>query len=177
MKQVTIQKIAENNFAVLSALARRTFVDTFRGTCTEDDLTFFLDTTYSEDIFKAECVLQGTEIWTAWSENQIIAYIQMSLDNTTPELLGARGLEIQRLYVAPEHKGKGIGKTLMELAHQRADEFQSPLIWLGVWEYNYPALKFYTNFGFSVFSSHPFPIGNTAQTDLWMRKDLLPAKH
>ena len=46
-------------------------------------------------------------------------------------------------------------------------------MWLGVWEHNYRAQKFYQKMGFEDTGyKHPFPIGNTPQTDLWYWKFL-----
>ena len=45
-------------------------------------------------------------------------------------------------------------------------------IWLGVWEKNISAIKFYRKLGFKIFSSHDFQLGDDLQTDLMMEKIL-----
>ena len=45
-------------------------------------------------------------------------------------------------------------------------------IWLGVWEKNFPAQKFYTDKGFRKFSEHAFVLGDDVQTDFLMKKEL-----
>ena len=52
-----------------------------------------------------------------------------------------------------------------------AAEKNYEVLWLGVWEHNYNAQSFYKKWGFiDTCDSHPFPIGNTPQTDNWMIK-------
>jgi ribosomal protein S18 acetylase RimI-like enzyme len=45
-------------------------------------------------------------------------------------------------------------------------------IWLGVWEKNTRAIKFYQKNGFEAFDKHTFKLGSDAQTDIMMRKKL-----
>lgn len=69
--------------------------------------------------------------------------------------------------------GKGIAKQLIDFAENYAKENNYEVIWLGVWEHNIRAKKFYEKNGFKDSGhTHPFPIGNTAQTDNWYWKFL-----
>ncbi len=43
-------------------------------------------------------------------------------------------------------------------------------IWLGVWEENPKAIRFYEKNGFVPFSRHIFKMGDEEQTDIMMRK-------
>ncbi|MNF16430.1 Protease synthase and sporulation negative regulatory protein PAI 1 [compost metagenome] len=56
----------------------------------------------------------------------------------------------------------------MEVAVQE----QVLYIWLGVWEENKRALRFYEKNGFTVFDKHIFRLGNDEQTDLMMKKTI-----
>jgi ribosomal protein S18 acetylase RimI-like enzyme len=44
---------------------------------------------------------------------------------------------------------------------------QRDYIWLGVWEKNDKAIRFYERFGFKRFGEHEFVLGNDRQTD-WL---------
>jgi len=59
----------------------------------------------------------------------------------------------------------------MNFALDFAKQKNYDLIWLGVWEHNERAKSFYKKFGFEDSGvEHPFPIGNTPQTDVWFYK-------
>ncbi|MEM9391391.1 MAG: GNAT family N-acetyltransferase, partial [Bacteroidota bacterium] len=45
-------------------------------------------------------------------------------------------------------------------------------IWLGVWEYNTDAIRFYERLGFTPFGQHSFILGSDHQTDILMKKPL-----
>ncbi|MBO7743417.1 GNAT family N-acetyltransferase [Paenibacillus sp. MWE-103] len=53
---------------------------------------------------------------------------------------------VNQLYVHPEHQGKGIGKTLLDLAKQQADE----RLYLYTFEVNRKAQRFYERNGFRI---------------------------
>ena len=81
-------------------------------------------------------------------------------------------LEIQRIYVLQKYKGKKIGKMLIEEAKKIAMENSLRYIWLGVWEKNYSAIKFYEKQGFKNFDTHIFKLGNDEQIDNLMKFNL-----
>ena len=84
-------------------------------------------------------------------------------------------LEIERIYVAKEFQGTGLGSRLMDEAVRLAAEQKKAYIWLGVWEKNERAIRFYEGKGFYRTGSHTFTVGNDEQTDYIMRKDLSDA--
>ena len=82
-------------------------------------------------------------------------------------------LEIARLYVLEEYLGSGLGKKLLDTAVDFAKQHQKKYLWLGVWEHNARAIRFYEKNGLRIFGSHPFPFGDEIQTDYLMRLDLV----
>jgi ribosomal protein S18 acetylase RimI-like enzyme len=45
-------------------------------------------------------------------------------------------------------------------------------MWLGVWEYNPRAQRFYEKNGFRIVGKHVFQLGTDPQTDLLMQKEV-----
>ena len=60
----------------------------------------------------------------------------------------------------------------MDKALTLAREQGKSYVWLGVWEKNEKAIRFYNKNGFYKISTHTFVIGDDAQTDYIMRLDL-----
>jgi GNAT superfamily N-acetyltransferase len=56
----------------------------------------------------------------------------------------------------------------IEVAKENSVKF----IWLGVWEHNPRAIRFYEKNQFVVFDKHIFMLGDDAQTDLMMRREI-----
>ena len=81
-------------------------------------------------------------------------------------------LELERIYILKEFQGAGLGKDLLDYTISIAIEHGKKYIWLGVWEHNERAKRFYQKNGFYRIGEHSFVVGDDAQTDFVMRKDL-----
>jgi ribosomal protein S18 acetylase RimI-like enzyme len=64
------------------------------------------------------------------------------------------------VYIAPAHKGKGLGTALLEKALQRLTKEHAKEIELGVDGNNLPAIKLYRKFGFKVTKTHLYLIAS-----------------
>ncbi len=65
------------------------------------------------------------------------------------------------------------GQLLLEKALEIAAENHINYIWLGVWEKNPRAIRFYEKNGFIQFDTHIFMVGNDPQTDVMMKRSLI----
>ena len=172
--QVTIRRAVLADAAVLSAISQQTFYDTFTGTCTEEDMQSFLDAYFNLSQVTTELKNESDFYYLAETEGNVVGYLRLMEDYTNlPEIKKWKALELKRIYVVKEFHGKGVAHQLMDFALAFANERSYEVIWLGVWEHNYRAQKFYEKTGFKNSGySHDFPIGNTPQTDLWLWKFL-----
>ncbi|WP_139145003.1 MULTISPECIES: GNAT family N-acetyltransferase [Sphingobacterium] len=71
-----------------------------------------------------------------------------------------------------DYHGKKVGQILYEKALEIALKKKSIYVWLGVWEENPRAIKFYKKNGFVEFDKHTFVLGEDEQTDILMKKIL-----
>jgi diamine N-acetyltransferase len=74
--------------------------------------------------------------------------------------------------VLKEFHGKNVGKLLYEKALHIARQKNAGYVWLGVWEENHRAIRFYKKNGFKEFDKHIFRLGNDNQTDIMMKLNL-----
>ena len=81
-------------------------------------------------------------------------------------------MEVERIYVLKEFHGKQIGQILFDKALEIAKEKKINYLWLGAWEKNPRAIRFYEKNGFVQFSTHLFKVGADEQTDVMMRREL-----
>ena len=174
MSEIIMQKITLEDVSLLSEIAKKTFYDTFTGTCTEYDMQLFLDQYYNEIILAAELKNPAFEYYFAVENEKVIGYVLFSESNVEfDEINGSNALELKRFYISKEYHGKGAAHKMMDflIDHAKAQGYDT--LFLGVWEFNYRAQNFYKKFDFKLTSHrHDFPIGNTAQTDVYMWKSL-----
>jgi diamine N-acetyltransferase len=156
----------------LARLGSVTFRETFEAVNTRDNMETYVSQTFNLESIRHELTEAGSFFFVAQTNGESLGFCKIRTAGAAAELSGCRPLEIERIYVLKEHIGKGVGKALMEHCHGYADANGYDVIWLGVWENNLPAIAFYKNWGFEFFGQHIFMLGNDAQTDLLMKKQL-----
>lgn len=167
-----IKKCSLDDILDLQKIYRQTFFETFSEQNSEENMRIFLDKAYSEEKLKSEIENKESETFLAVENQKILGVLKINTGNAETESGLKNSLEIQRIYILKESKGLGIGTVLMNLAEKKARELGVSFIWLGVWEKNFPAQKFYTDKGFRRFSEHAFVLGDDIQTDFLMKKEL-----
>lgn len=173
MNGITLRRLKAEDVPALSVISKKTFYDTFTGTCTEEDMQGFLVQYYDEDVL-AKDLESGIEFYFAEADGVPAGYLSFK-DETPgfPEIKGSSALELKRFYVLEDHHGKGLAHTMMNFVVDHAAAQGYDDIFLGVWEFNYRAQKFYAKHGFKLTEHrHAFPIGDTDQTDVYMVKYL-----
>ena len=160
---------------LLQTIGRKTFDDTFGGTCTKEDMKGVLEKYFNTAQCEAE--LQDDEDNFFFLEEDGIAkgYIRINEENEYPydELKTYTCIELVRLYVLKEYHGTHVANDLMQFAFHFAKEKNYEKMYLSVWEYNFRARGFYEKLGFvNTGIENDFPLGSTPQTDYWFVKDL-----
>ena len=105
-------------------------------------------------------------------KNHALGYIKINFGTSQSELQDEQALELERIYVSNDQLGKGIGQQLLDKAIETAQIAGLKYIWLGVWEHNLRARRFYDRNGFVQFDKHIFTLGDDDQIDLLMKKIL-----
>jgi ribosomal protein S18 acetylase RimI-like enzyme len=170
--EIAIRKIEQADAETLSSIAKESFFDTFTGTCTEEDMQGFLEEYFNVPLVEKELMDEDCFNFFALVDNIPVGYIRFKEDYTAfPYIKKWKALELKRLYILTPFHGKGIAQALMNIYMDHVIKNGYEAAWLGVWEYNFKAQKFYNKYGFEDSGySHDFPIGNTPQTDKWFWK-------
>lgn len=168
--EITIRRLKLADTAALSAISKKTFYDTFTGSCTPADMDLFLAEYFNEAVVANELSDPHDFYFFAEINHQPIGYLRFKEDySNLPLMKQWKAMELKRIYVLKELHGKGIAQKLMDFIIDFCIKEKYQVIWLGVWEHNLRAQKFYEKYGFvNSGHTHDFPIGNTPQTDSWM---------
>lgn len=157
----------------LSALARTSFTETFGHLYPPDDLSDFLEASYSPGVLAHETI-EPAQMWRllADEDGALAGYLQcgpVSLPH--PDADSATQGEIKRIYVLHSHQGRGGGKLLMDAAQAwLAETYGDAPQWLGVWSGNVKAQRFYAGLGFTQVGSYVFPVGRTRDDEFILRR-------
>lgn len=171
---MNIRRVLLEDAATLSKIGAETFFNTFKGTCTDEDMDGFLFEYYNINQVKKELSDPDDYFYFAEINNEVVGYLRIKEDYKSFETMKQwKSLELKRLYISESFHGKGVAQALTNFAFEFAKDNGYDVVWLGVWEHNFRAQNFYKKMGFEDSGhKHDFPIGNTPQTDLWYWKFL-----
>ena len=100
----------------------------------------------------------------------VVGFAKLSRGRAAGCVSGENPLELCRLYVLPDRLGQGFGGALMRACLDRARDGGHETLWLGVWEHNGRARRFYRGWGFETVGSQVFTVGADDQTDDVMQR-------
>ena len=166
--EVRITAATANDIPLLTALGRVTFDQTFARDNTASDMQQYLMENFNEARITEELADPSSNFMLAYVDQEPAGYAKVKANRIPPGVSSTPALEIERIYARQEFLGKNIGKALMEACLEFARTNGYEMVWLGVWEKNLRAIRFYEKWGFTVFGSHLFMLGTDPQTDLLM---------
>jgi ribosomal protein S18 acetylase RimI-like enzyme len=172
MEHVSIRKTTTEDIEHLMQIGRDTFFETFAHSNTEADMKKYLDENFSREKVNAELSNPDSQFFIALEGDMPIGYLKLNTGKAQTEPQDDSAIEIERIYVLSAYHGKKIGQLLYEKALDVAQRQDKSFIWLGVWEENPRAIRFYEKNGFVAFGKHVFKLGEDEQVDIMMRKAL-----
>lgn len=172
MSEVTYRDAGVDDCAALSALMRETFCDTFAHLYRPEDLEAFLAASYTPAVQYAEIIDPDTETRVAERGGAMVGYAQIGAFKLPHEAGPAYALELYRLYVRADVKGKGVAAALMDWAMTRMRARGAVQAFLGVWCDNTRAQKFYARYGFEKVGEYKFPVGEALDDEFILRAAL-----
>lgn len=172
MTNVSIITVSTQEVSKLQEIARTTFYETFAAMNTPENMKQYLENDLSIEKLTADLNNPESQTFFAQSNDEIIGYLKLNVGAAQTEKVEPGGLEIQRIYVKKEYHGGSVGAALLNFAIDLSVGQGRNYVWLAVWEKNQRAIRFYEKNGFEAFGSHIFQLGDDAQTDILMRREL-----
>ena len=167
-----IRQATTDDANLLTELSITTFRDKFEPLNKPEDMDMYIKGEMNIEKLTAELGDPDNLFFLAYYNEVLAGYTKIRTKEAPTELNGMKPIELERLYVLYTYQNLGIGAALMEHCLSYAKGKNYDTVWLGVWEHNDGAIKFYERFGFKLFGSHPFVLGTDEQTDVLMMKRL-----
>ncbi len=172
MRTIEIKKVNLNEIDQLQKIGRQTFQETFSESNSKENMKSYLEKGFSKEKLIAELTEKNSEFYFSSIDGEINGYLKINFGDSQTELKDSRALEIERIYVSKEFHGKNVGQLLYDKAIKIAKQKDVEYVWLGVWEENPRAIRFYKKNGFIEFDKHIFKLGDDEQTDIMMKLKL-----
>ena len=170
-----IRKVNIHDIDKLKEIGKLTFAETFSSENSEEDMREYLEEGFSTEKLKTELTDKKAEFYFAELGDKVTGYLKVNFGQSQTEMKSENTLEIERIYVLKEFHGKKVGQTLYNKAIELAKEKSVDYVWLGVWEHNPRAIRFYEKNGFVVFDKHIFKLGTDGSDDETKTERIKPA--
>jgi len=174
MSSISIRPATLDDAKLLTDLSYTTFWDAFahHPKNAPDDLAHYMRQAFNTEQIVAELADPDSIFLIASIDGKPAGYSKLIVGSIEPGIKAERPVELNRLYSHQEYLGKGVGQNLMDACFERARDDGNDVMWLGVWEYNPRAQRFYEKNGFKVVGRHTFLLGSDPQTDLLMQREM-----
>src|SRR5215208_7594662 len=158
--------------ALLADLGARTFYDSFAVQNTPENMAAYLAASFSPEQQRAEFVDPQNTFLIIENDGVAMGYAQLRAGKPPASVSDSKAIELVRLYVSSSCQGTGIGGRLMDACLTEARQAGYQTIWLGVWQQNTRAQRFYQRWNFSVVGNHIFQLGDDRQLVWLMERSL-----
>ncbi|MGB2753086.1 MAG: GNAT family N-acetyltransferase [Pyrinomonadaceae bacterium] len=174
MAEIEIRQATTEDAKLLTDLSYTTFWDAFahHPKNAPDDLDHYMRQAFNPEQIVAELAEPNSIFLIAELNDKPAGYAKLVVESREDGITATRPIELSRLYSHQEYLGKGVGQNLMDACFDLAKSLGHDVMWLGVWEYNPRAQRFYQKNGFREVGKHTFQLGSDPQTDLLMQRNL-----
>jgi ribosomal protein S18 acetylase RimI-like enzyme len=166
----TIRPAGEADAELLAHVGAQLFQATFAVDNDPMDMFMYLSDAFTPERQRAELADPDRICLLAEEGAAVAGYALLRRGVAHVHVTGARPIEIQRFYVDRAWHGRGVAARLMAACLNVARTQGAETVWLGVWERNPRAIRFYEKHGFTDVGSQEFRLGTDLQTDRVMTR-------
>ncbi len=158
--------------ALIADFARQTFETAFGPDNDPEDMRTYLDDCFTHKQIKSELEKSDVTYLLAYAGKMLAGYIKLEAGPPPDYETASNPVQLSRIYVASHLLGQGLGSQLMQLTLQECRRLGYGSVWLGVWDQNVKAQKFYERCGYRKIGSKSFILGSDKQVDTVYLLDL-----
>jgi len=172
MNSVELIPIDISDLHDLKQIGIEAFSESFASANNPEDFKKYLKEAFDLKTLRRELLNPESRFFFLYEQGIRVGYSKINTGEAQTELQEPDGMEIERIYVLKAHQGKGLGAWMLRRFQTMARAEGKSYLWLGVWEENHAAIRFYKQHGFVTFDKHPYYVGSDRQMDWMMRLEL-----
>jgi ribosomal protein S18 acetylase RimI-like enzyme len=166
--EVALHRASPADLGAYSDISRNTFADTYRASHPAEALARHVASRMNDDALREELADPARHALALTRAGAWLGYALVRHGNRSAVVHGTHPLEIERFYVTRDWQGRGLADSLMNAVLAAARTGGATVAWLGVWEQNSRAVRFYTKCGFAVVGRATYVFDGQAENDLVM---------
>ena len=169
---ISIRKASVDDAVLISVLASTTFYEAYFEQDESSNLAGYIHESFDIETVQAEIEDPRSTFFLIFLGGKAVGYARLIDDSTTDGVADDRVVELKRIYILERLWGAGIGDRLLVRCIETARKRGFQTIWLGVWEENQRAQRFYAKYGFCQIGTVTFPYGDVDGTNLVLQLSL-----
>jgi diamine N-acetyltransferase len=167
-----IRSASEGDNAVLAALGRQTFTETFGPLYPPEDLAAFLEANHTAGRYADWLRDPDVDIWLLEDPaGEAIGYAMLGPCHLPVDALPKGALELWRIYILGTAQGGGRGSALLDTVLARVEARGRPALFLSVYSGNTGAQRLYARAGFRHVGEYLFEVGRQRDREFIWRRD------
>ena len=171
-ENISIRPATADDIVLISVLASTTFYEAYFEQDESSNLSGYINESFDMATVRDEIEDSQSTFFLIFLDGKAVGYARLIDDSTTDCVGDGRVIELKRIYILERCWGTGIGDRLLGHCIETARNRSFKTIWLGVWEENQRAQKFYAKYGFEQIGTLTFPYGNVDGTNLVLQLSL-----
>lgn len=167
-----IRRATPADAEALSDIATRCFVEAFGHLYPDEDLQAFLRESYDVERQRVILATPGYAVWFLEDDaGRPVGHAAAGPCGLPNPLVRPEDGELKRLYVLAAHQNGGWGGRLFQAVMDWLLADGPRTLWIGVWENNLGAQRFYARHGFRKVGEHTFPVGRVVDREFTLRRE------
>ena len=168
----TICQAAISDIQIISALGITTCYEAYFELDPSRDLAEYCVKWFSLEQLTIEFEDANSMFLIAESDGRAVGYAKLREGKKIECLKNVNAIEVQRIYLLEKMKGRNFGRALLEKCFEIGREKGYETLWLGVWDENIAAQKFYEKIGMKNIGTTDFSNGKNEFINLVFAKEL-----
>jgi diamine N-acetyltransferase len=152
MRDITVKRVKPEDAFDLSKVALRAYADHYLHLW-NDEGRWYMEKYFSVERLSAEINDPNAQFYIACYNQSPVGFLKLNIDAPL-DGFSSNALELERIYLNKEVAGKGIGKKLVELCFDIAQEAKKHMVWLKAMDTSEGPIAFYKKMGFEVKGTH-----------------------
>ena len=169
---LALRKCTTDDLEMVRDISIKTFYNTYAELNTPENIRLCIEESFNVKEMTRVLEDPNVDIILLSMNGRPAGYVRINEAPSQTDINDPASLEVERIYILKEHQRKGLGKFLLDHAVSIATERGKEYVWLGVWERNENAIRFYEKCGMYKAGTHDFLLGEDVQKDHIMRLDI-----
>ena len=149
---IDVQQMKLSDLEILHGFCCDVYSLNFYNHWNDDGLEQYINKVFGVDTLKRELSDKNIQYYMAFINLEPAGFMKINLFSNLPGLDSQACIELDKIYILPQFKGKKIGKRLLDVAFDIAMNHKKEIFWLSVIDTNEEAISFYEKAGFKFHS-------------------------